>query len=145
MYTPPYEERRSETWHETDEVCAEVVRVLTGPARGFDARVVDAYGTIKNTVPLGHHVAVSVPAKEMATANSTPAGCSVLESGAEVCDDHHYATHILPEKRTKRDKNDHTTDDADATSCTRRPSTPPPNPKKKKPTKPQVMYLRDTK
>ncbi|VDO76741.1 unnamed protein product [Haemonchus placei] len=54
MYPPPYEERRSEMWHAVKKVCAEVVEVLTGPARGFDARVVDAYGTIDMTVPLGH-------------------------------------------------------------------------------------------
>uniref|UniRef100_A0A7I5E5W1 CCHC-type domain-containing protein n=1 Tax=Haemonchus contortus TaxID=6289 RepID=A0A7I5E5W1_HAECO len=33
---------------------SEVVEELTGPARGFDARVVDAYGTIDMTVPLEH-------------------------------------------------------------------------------------------
>ncbi|KAK5976011.1 hypothetical protein GCK32_002825 [Trichostrongylus colubriformis] len=54
MYPPPYEERRSEVWHSVKKVCAEVAEVLTGPARGFDARVVDAYGTIDETVPLGH-------------------------------------------------------------------------------------------
>ncbi|VDP18542.1 unnamed protein product [Heligmosomoides polygyrus] len=54
MYPPPYEERRSELWHEIKQVCAEVVKVLTGPARGFEARVADSYGTINDSVPLGH-------------------------------------------------------------------------------------------
>ncbi|KIH58262.1 hypothetical protein ANCDUO_11533 [Ancylostoma duodenale] len=39
----PYEEGRREAWHEIKRLCAEVVQVLTGPARGNDASVVDSY------------------------------------------------------------------------------------------------------
>uniref|UniRef100_A0A7I4YK92 Uncharacterized protein n=1 Tax=Haemonchus contortus TaxID=6289 RepID=A0A7I4YK92_HAECO len=35
-------------------LCSEVVEEIREPAKGFNARVVDAYGTIDTTVPLGH-------------------------------------------------------------------------------------------
>ncbi|KAK5973970.1 hypothetical protein GCK32_022665 [Trichostrongylus colubriformis] len=47
MYPPPYEGRRCEVWHSEKKVGAEIAEMLTGPARGFDARVVDAHGTIE--------------------------------------------------------------------------------------------------
>ncbi|XGW33939.1 hypothetical protein V3C99_018012 [Haemonchus contortus] len=117
----------------------EVSEELTGPARGFDARVVDAYGTIDTTVPLGH-----------------PA--SSLEISPRRDDDRFHSRQravflkqvrkfamrtlsqpiFFPAKRDKRD----------AAADTNASSTKPKDePLKKMPeiVKPHVMYVRDAK
>nr|CDJ88201.1 hypothetical protein HCOI_00730600 [Haemonchus contortus] len=118
---------------------SEVVEELTGPARGFDARVVDAYGTIDTTVPLGH-----------------PA--SNLEFSLRRDDDRFHSRQravflkqatkfamrtlaqpiFFPAKRDKRD------DAADTNASSTKPKD---EPLKKKPkiVKPHVMYVRDAK
>lgn len=146
MYPPPYEERRSEAWHEIKEVCAEVVEVLTGPARGFDARVVDAYGTIKNTVPLGHPCTSLGTSPRNGDCKFHPWQVAVfLNQVRKFAMSTITLPIFFPKKRTKREEDDHPADNADTGSTRRQSTSPPPSPKKKKPTKPQVMYLRDAK
>ncbi|VDL80032.1 unnamed protein product [Nippostrongylus brasiliensis] len=50
----PFEKNRSDTWEELRRVCIEVVQMLTGPKRGFDARVIDHYGPLAEDVPKMH-------------------------------------------------------------------------------------------
>uniref|UniRef100_A0A7I4YDN3 CCHC-type domain-containing protein n=1 Tax=Haemonchus contortus TaxID=6289 RepID=A0A7I4YDN3_HAECO len=118
---------------------SEVVEELTGTAKGFDARVVDAYGTIDTAVPLGH-----------------PA--SSLEISPRRDDDRFHSRQravflkqvrkfamrtlsqpvFFPAKRDKRD------DAADTNASSTKPKD---EPLKKKPkiVKPHVMYVRDAK
>ncbi|CAJ0595591.1 unnamed protein product [Cylicocyclus nassatus] len=45
-FPPPFEKARKEEWEELRKVCVEVVRMLTGPARGFDAKQVLPQGFV---------------------------------------------------------------------------------------------------
>ncbi|CAJ0606898.1 unnamed protein product [Cylicocyclus nassatus] len=53
-FPPPFEKARKDEWEELRKVCVEVVRMLTGPARGFDAKVIDHYGPLEDAVPKLH-------------------------------------------------------------------------------------------
>ncbi|KHJ88949.1 hypothetical protein OESDEN_11246 [Oesophagostomum dentatum] len=53
-FPPPFEKSRREDWEDLQSVCTEAVRMLTGPARGFDARVIDHYGPLGDEVPKFH-------------------------------------------------------------------------------------------
>lgn len=108
VYPPSYEDRRIEAWYKIRLVRAEVTEVLGAPFRGFDANVVDAYGTTKNTVPSSH------PCTSLGTSPKND-DCKFnrnrfLESGVKI------RTITLPiffpEKRTKRGEDDLLTDDA---------------------------------
>ncbi|VDO64871.1 unnamed protein product [Heligmosomoides polygyrus] len=119
MYPPPYEERRSEAWHEIKE---------------------SSRRTIKNTVPLGNPCTSLGTSPRNGDCKFHPWQVAVfLNQVRKFAMSTITLPIFFPKKRTEREE-----DNAD-TGSTRRQSTPPPNPKKKKPTKPQVMYLRDAK
>ncbi|KAL6738968.1 hypothetical protein Aduo_012464 [Ancylostoma duodenale] len=45
-FPAPFEKCSKDEWNDLRRACIEAVRMLTGPARGFDARVVDHYGPL---------------------------------------------------------------------------------------------------
>nr|CDJ81077.1 unnamed protein product [Haemonchus contortus] len=109
---------------------SEVVEEFTGPARGFDARVVDAYGMIDTTVPLEHR--------------ATSLEISPRRDDDRLKQVRKFAMRTLsrpiffPAKRDKRD---------DAADTNARSTKPKDEPLKKKPkiVKPHAMYVRDAK
>ncbi|XGW02887.1 hypothetical protein V3C99_014708 [Haemonchus contortus] len=118
---------------------SEVVEELTGPAGGFDARVVDAYGTIDTTVPLGHPASsfgIS-PRRDDDRFHSRQRAVFLKQVRK-------FAMRTLsqpiffPAKRDKRD------DAADTNASSTKPKD---EPLKKKPkiVKPHAMYVRDAK
>ncbi|KIH50757.1 hypothetical protein ANCDUO_19161 [Ancylostoma duodenale] len=54
LIPPPFENSREKDWRRIAEVCREMAQFLTGPARGFDARIIDYYSTIRDEVPIKH-------------------------------------------------------------------------------------------
>uniref|UniRef100_A0A183GV98 RNA-directed DNA polymerase n=1 Tax=Heligmosomoides polygyrus TaxID=6339 RepID=A0A183GV98_HELPZ len=46
LFPPPFELSREKEWRHIGRVCREMATFLSGPARGFDARIVDFYSTI---------------------------------------------------------------------------------------------------
>nr|CDJ85154.1 Zinc finger domain containing protein [Haemonchus contortus] len=118
---------------------SEVVEEFTGPARGFDARVVDAYGMIDTTVPLEHR-ATSLeisPSRDDDRFQSRQRAVFLKQVRK-------FAMRTLsqpiffPAKRDKRD------DAADTNASSTKPKD---EPLKKKPkiVKPHAMYVRDAK
>ncbi|KAL6734638.1 hypothetical protein Aduo_005156 [Ancylostoma duodenale] len=136
MYPPPYEEGRREAWHEIKRLCAEVVEVLTGPARGFDARVVDSYGTIGETVALGHPATSLGTSPRRGDCKYHPWQVAVyLNQLRKFAMNTLSLPHFFVKKRDKRDEEQG--DDKDE-------GEKPPK-KKTKMSRPDVMYLRDAK
>ncbi|EYB93773.1 hypothetical protein Y032_0179g744 [Ancylostoma ceylanicum] len=136
MYPPPYEEGRRGTWHEIRKLCAEVVEVLTGPARGFDARVVDSYGTIGEMVALGHPATSLGTSPRRGDYKYHPWQVAVyLNQLRKFAMNTLSLPHFFVKKRDKRDEEQG--DDKDEAEK-------PPK-KKTKMSRPDVMYLRDAK
>ncbi|KAL6734022.1 hypothetical protein Aduo_004609 [Ancylostoma duodenale] len=54
MMPPPFELSREQEWRRIASLCKEVAEFLTGPARGFDARIADYYSTIEEMVSMKH-------------------------------------------------------------------------------------------
>nr|CDJ91492.1 unnamed protein product [Haemonchus contortus] len=117
---------------------SEVVEELTGDARGFDARVADAYGTIDTTVPLGH------PASSLEISPRRDDRFHSRQRAVFLKQVRKFAMRTLsqpilfPAKRDKRD------DAADTNASSTKPKD---ELLKKKPkiVKPHVMYVRDAK
>ncbi|KAK6058942.1 hypothetical protein COOONC_03464 [Cooperia oncophora] len=141
MYPPPYEERRCEMWHAVKRLCAEVVEVLTGPARGFDARVVDAYGTIDQMVSLGHPATSLGVSPRRGDDRFHPWQITVFLNQVRKFA---MSTLSLPIFfAAKKNKRDAAADDATTSHDTTTKDEP--QKKKAKILKPHVMYIRDAK
>uniref|UniRef100_A0A7I4YL79 Uncharacterized protein n=1 Tax=Haemonchus contortus TaxID=6289 RepID=A0A7I4YL79_HAECO len=72
---------------------SEVVEELTGPARGFDARVVDAFGTNDTTVPLRHPATGLGTTQDVIMTDFIHGG--VPEASQKICHAHIITTNIL--------------------------------------------------
>ncbi|KAK5965516.1 hypothetical protein GCK32_022727 [Trichostrongylus colubriformis] len=139
-YVPPtVRGKRAEVWHAVKKVCAEVVEVLTGPARGFDARVVDAYGT-DTTVPLGHPATSLGVGPRRGNDKFHPWQAEVFLNQIRKFA---MSTLCLPIFFAAKKKKSDATDVEGPASSSRTKDQPP----KKKPkiVKPHVMYIRDAK
>ncbi|EYC14490.1 hypothetical protein Y032_0040g237 [Ancylostoma ceylanicum] len=108
MYPLPYEEVRRETWHNIKKLCAEVVEVLTGPSRGFDTRVVDAYGTTGGTVTLGHPATSLGTSPRRGDSKHHPWQLAVYPR-EEVRHEHTSLPHFFVKKETSETRNKETT------------------------------------
>nr|CDJ89028.1 unnamed protein product [Haemonchus contortus] len=54
LFPPPFEMNRESEWRLIGTVCKKMAEFLSGPARGFEARIVDFYSTIGEEIPIKH-------------------------------------------------------------------------------------------
>ncbi|VDO71347.1 unnamed protein product [Heligmosomoides polygyrus] len=123
-FPAPFERALQDHWEQMRCVCVEVIQMLTGPQRGFDAPVIDHYGPLAEDVPK-LHPAVSL-------------GVLVF---LEQLRDAVMNTLRLPKFRLKERKPKEARDKPVASNQENEPAAK----KKKTPKRPEMMYLRDPK
>ncbi|EYC28494.1 hypothetical protein Y032_0007g3255 [Ancylostoma ceylanicum] len=138
LIPPPFEISREKDWRRIAEVCREMAQFLTGPARGFDARIIDYYSTIQDEVPIKHPaVSLGVCPRE---GEDRFLGWQIvvfLKQLAEIVS----GSLILPAFTQKqRTPKEHRSKDEPSTSREK-----PAAEKKELKRKPEVFYLKDVK
>ncbi|VDP58689.1 unnamed protein product [Heligmosomoides polygyrus] len=132
---------REEHWEQMRLVCLELVQTLTGPKRGFDARVIDHYGPLAESVPK-FHPALSLGVSPR-KGEDWLHGWQImvfLEQLRDAASNTLRLPKFTLKPRKPKDDNDkdakgpHYNDDAEPTAK-----------KKKLPKRPDVMYLRNPK
>ncbi|VDO90546.1 unnamed protein product [Heligmosomoides polygyrus] len=117
-----------------------VVQTLTGPKRGFDARIIDHYGSLAESVPK-FHAALSLgvsPRKGDARLHGWQVHMFLEQLREAASNTFRLPNFKMKPKKPKNDKDKdakpaYSTFDAEAAA------------KKKPPKRPSVMYLRDAK
>ncbi|VDO75471.1 unnamed protein product [Heligmosomoides polygyrus] len=136
-----FEKLRQDLWEQMRRVCVEVVQVLTGPKRGFDARVIDHYGPCAEDIPKLH------PALTLGLSPRKADQCFhgwqvqvFLEQWRDaVSNTLRLPRFKLKERRPKEAPNKATTS---ATAKDNHDDDEPAAKKRKLPKRPEVMYLR---
>ncbi|VDP44412.1 unnamed protein product [Heligmosomoides polygyrus] len=140
-FPAPLEKAREEHWEQMRLVCLELVQMLTGPKRGFDARVIDHYGPLAESVPK-FHPALSLgvsPRKGEDRLHGWQIMVFLEQLRDAASNTLRLPKFTLKPRKPKDDKRKdakrpHPNDDAEPTAK-----------KKKLPKRPDVMYLRDPK
>ncbi|VDP58941.1 unnamed protein product [Heligmosomoides polygyrus] len=143
-FPAPFEKLRQDLWEQMRRVCVEVVHMLTGPKRGFDARVIDHYGPCAEDIPKLH------PALSLGLSPRKADHCFhgwQVQVFLEQLRDAASNTLRLPrfklkERKPKEAPNKATTS---ATAKDNHDDDEPAAKKRKLPKRPEVMYLRDPK
>ncbi|VDP06090.1 unnamed protein product [Heligmosomoides polygyrus] len=122
-------------------VCLELVQMLTGPKRGFDARVIDHYGPLAESAEIPPCAEFGCESSQRRRSAPRLANNGVPGAAPRRCLEHPTAAevHTEAEEAEGRDKDKdakrpHSNDDAEPTAKM-----------KKLPKRPDVMYLRDPK
>ncbi|VDO93780.1 unnamed protein product [Heligmosomoides polygyrus] len=139
-FPAPLKKAREEHWDQKRLVCLEVIQMLIGPKRGFDARVIDHYGSLAESI-LKFHPALSLGVSPR-KGDGRLHGWQVhvfLEQLREAASN----TLRLPNFKLKpRKPKDVKNNDAKPAHATKDAE---PAAKKKPPKRPSVMYVRDSK
>ncbi|VDO18529.1 unnamed protein product [Heligmosomoides polygyrus] len=140
-FPAPFEELRQDLWEQMRRVCVEVVHMLTGPKRGFDARVIHHYGPCAEDI-LKLHPALSLglsPRKADHCFHGWQVQVFLEQLRDAASNTLRLPRFKLKERRPKEAPNKATT----SATVKENHDGDEPTPKKRKlPKRPEVMYLR---
>ncbi|RCN42221.1 integrase core domain protein [Ancylostoma caninum] len=138
-FPAPFEKCSKDEWDDLRRVCIGAVRMLTGPARGFDARVMDHYGSLVDSVPILHPaLSLGISPRKGGDRFQRWQVLVFLEQLREAASN----TLRLPKFKLKPRKKP---ENLASSQGRKRARNEPEKKKRKIPKRPELMYLRDPK